>query len=381
MKFLYIIGLILFNIAAMQAATITGVVINATQDSSIVPAVTVYVQKMSAQSQTPINVTETKTNNRGRFNFSIADADSAFIYFAAVDFQGVRYVSDGVHPNQSNANLALVVYDSTHSTAGVEAFMHHIIVDDFGDIIQFRETRVLSNPTKKTITEAFTEEHLGPALFQFHLPAGAINATPLSGQTEGDLIQHHHYMVDRGIFLPGDRTVSFGYELPMQKKSLDVVVNATHPAKTFDLFVGSENITIDSPQLTDKGMFDIRGTQYHRYGVANVSAGANIQFRIRRIGSAAHEQSSGLVIILSTTLLILGLVISFTRKDKSTVNRKPVTATDLDTQKNKLIHDITALDLAADSDKNRNRRRELFKNLQNIELEIINSTHKSRTKK
>ncbi len=376
MKILNISVLLFVLSFSMYAATINGRVVNATHDSSGVASIQVHLQKMTQQQQIPAEVTATETNNRGQFRLSLDENDAAATFFAAVDFQGVRYFSDGFELTNAPGDLAVVVYDSTHSAAGVEAFMHHIIIDDFGDVLQFRETRVLSNPGNKAITEAVLEEHIGPALFQFHLPAGAVNFTPLSARSNEELIQHGHYAIDRGIFLPGNKTVSFGYELPMGGNTLPLVINVTHEARTFDLFLGSDNIRIDSPQLTDNGKFDIRGKSYHRYGVANVAAGTDIQFTVRRIGKAAHEQSPTLAITLTAALLFIGLAIGYTRKEKSTSGTAKI---DLQARKKTLVSQIAQLDASKQDLKTKEQRRSLMIELQNIELQL--SGKKPRAKK
>lgn len=355
-----------------QAATIVnGRVLNATHDSTGVAAITVHFQKMTSQQQMPVELTTSVTNNRGAFRVEVSDIDAAATYFAAVDFQGVRYFSDGVQLGTGSPDFSVVVYDSSHSAAGVDAFMHHIIIDDFGDVLQMRETRVLSNPGNRAITEAVVEEHIGPALFQFRLPAGALNFTPLSSHSEGELIQHGQFAIDRGIFLPGNKTISFGYELPMQNKSLPVSINVTHAAKTFDIFVSSDNIKIDSPQLTDNGPFEIRGTKYHRYGATNVSAGADIQFNVRRIGRADHEQSPTVAIALTAALLVIGLAVGFSQKDKKASTSK---TSDLPARRKELISQIAQLDASSNGDtKSKEQRQTMMIELQNIELQLAGS--------
>jgi hypothetical protein len=377
MKFLNTFFVILILAFSSRAATtLSGRIINATHDSSGVAAVTVNLQKMTAQQQMPVQITTTQSNRSGGFSFDITDIDVSATYFAAIDFQGVRYFSDGTQPGSAAPDLSVIVYDSTHSANGVEAFMHHIIIDDFGDLLQFRETRVLSNPNNKSITEAVIEEHIGPALFQFNLPAGALNFTPLSSRTNEELIQHGRFVIDRGIFLPGNKTISFGYELPMRNKSLPVTINATHAAKTFDLFISSDNIEINSPLLTDNGPFEIRGTKYHRYGVANVDAGTDIQFTVRRVGRADHEQSPTVAIALTAGLLLIGLAVGYMQKDKSAATTDK---SDLPARKKELIAQIAQLDAKGDNS-DKEQRQALMIELQNIELQLTGSK-KSRAKK
>ncbi|MBN1480949.1 hypothetical protein EH223_00580 [candidate division KSB1 bacterium] len=328
MKFTHILILLSAIAHSAEAAfTISGRVINATHDSSAVSSATVHLQSLTTADQMPFEVAETQTNRGGEFSFQISESDEATTFFAAIDFQGVRYFSNGIQQTErSIENLSLVVYDSTHSSAQVEAFMHHIIIDDFGETVQLRETRLLNNPGTKTITETFVDEHIGQALFKFHLPPGVVNFQPLSTRSNGEIVQHGHYAIDRGILLPGTKTISFGYELPIPQQHLALTFNAAHRTRTFDIFSSSESIIIESPQLTDYGPIDIQGKTFHRYGLPNVAAGSSISLSVRRVSKAAHEQSSTLAIILTAALLTVAVAVSLVRKE----HRKPSqTAPDL----------------------------------------------------
>ncbi len=378
----YSILLIFLSISLMAQSTISGRVVNGTHDSTAVSQAMILFQKMTPDAQMPEDVTETVTNRNGRFQVTVDSPELQATYFAATDFDGVRYFSDGINLPAEATDMTVVVYDSTHSTAGVDAFMHHIIIDDLGNALQFRETRVLNNPGDKTITSAFVEEHIGEALFSFHLPAGAMNFAPLSAQVGNELITHGHYVIDRGIFLPGNKTVSFAYEIPMQGKSVNLSLRTTHPTRTFDLFVSSDNIEISSPQLTDHGAFTIRGTEYDRYGVTEVPAGTNIPVTIRRVGASPTEQSPVLTITLTALLLILGLSYSFSRRKSSASQASDTNPQQLQEMKKDLVKRIAKMDIAANGDsKTSSERQALLQELQNIELRRARAEKKPRKKK
>ncbi|MBN1465761.1 hypothetical protein JXA02_08380 [candidate division KSB1 bacterium] len=311
-----IITLFFFACNAARAAMVTGVLINATRDSSAIPSATVRLQQMDGSSHIPVAVAETVTNGRGEFRFNIADVDSSATYFAAVDHQGVRYFSQAL--DLASGSASLFVYDSTHSAADVQALMHHVIITDLGDGVQCREIRVLSNPTNKTIVDVFRDA-ASTALFRFHLPADAINFTPLS---DPELVRQDHFVIDRGVFLPGTKTVSFSYEMAMPQKILDIGIHATHAARTFDLFIQGQNLAIASQQLIDRGTFDIRGTAHRRHGAADIDAGATIHFQIRRVGGSGNPSPLPAIIVTSV-ILLFSLAVNLLRKRENATPAKP----------------------------------------------------------
>jgi len=319
MKLKYMLMLLLTSACLVQGATvISGQVINATRDSSVVPAARLSLQKRTSGAAEPLKISETTTSRSGVFRFSLDAVDVASSYFVTSDFSGVRYVSADFMPAAGQTtDVTLAVYDSTHSATGIDAFMQQIVIDDNGSTLQFRETHVLNNPGDKTILQAVSDDKVGPALARFHLPPGAKNFAPLSAHSAQELIKQGDYVYDFGAFQPGQKTISFAYEAPMAQRQRTFSIDVPHPARSFDLFVGGKNLSISSSRLEDYGPFTIHGSQYHRFGAANVAAGDRIQFTVKRRGVYAPRQTPTLALSLTAILLLAGLLYSWNRSPKS----------------------------------------------------------------
>ena len=389
-KFLTITIFILYAVsqhAALAAYRIQGRIINASRDSAAVAAIQVHLQKIKSNDTVPTELLQTQSLSSGKYRFTVQNIDSASTWFAAVDYQGVRYYSNGINwkDNRHTQHQDIVVYDSTHSSADVSEFMHHIFIDNLGRTIRFRESRVLNNPGKKAITNAIHNQHIGNATLQFELPQTAINFVPTSSRAAGEIIRHGQFVFDKTIMLPGNKQVSYSYEIPWRGETMPVSFTVEHPSRTFNLFISDPNITLVSSRLTDNGPFSIRGITYHRYGLNNMAKGSKISFMLRRAGGE-HKQSATMAITLTIFLLVLALVIGYTRKTREISSNEKIDRPKLAQRRKELVLEIARLDLDAgqiDSQEMKEKRQSLMDELIDIEMKLKKSggKPKSRSKK
>jgi len=309
---------IIFILTATQLGfaqyTLTGQVLNGSQDSTAVADMPVLLAKMSPQDNTPVILDTTQSAANGNYRFQFGDKNENATYFTAADFAGVRYYSGLAEFTNSNAQVQLVVHDTTHSTANISTFMHHIIVDDMGESVHFRETHVLNNPGNATITNVFEHPDAGPATFEFTLPSCAENVEPVSPQVPGELVAGSGSVIDKGVMPPGNRQVTFTYECRWEKNRINVTTTILRPTRSFDVFVANPHVKVFSEQFQDLGNFNIRGHNYHRYGVRTPDTGMAVRFELRR--SSEHLQSPLPAIGLTAGLLALGLAASFVQRKK-----------------------------------------------------------------
>ncbi len=319
MRILFIILVFLFTInhCGFAQYVVTGQVINASRDSTAVSDMPVLLAKMTPQANQPVILDTTKSAVNGHYRFQFENKDENATYFTAGDYTGVRYYSNSAEFANGNAQTVLVVHDITHSADKVTTFMHHIIVDDMGESVHFRETHVLNNPGNATITHVFEHPDAGAALFEFPLPACARHAEPVAPQAPGELVAESGNVIDRGIMPPGNRQVTYTYECPWQKNSVRISATIRRPTRSFDVFIANPHVTVFSEQLKDLGDFQIRGHNYHRYGIRTPDPGLAVPFELRRSGK--HLQSPYPAILLTAGLLALGLVASYIQRKNNRV--------------------------------------------------------------
>jgi hypothetical protein len=372
----------LFPEKSVGQAIFHGVVINASQDSVAIARLTVYLLQMQSE-EGPATEAQTTTSAQGRFQFVIAKADTAATYLAAADYQAVRYYSDGVKfsGSPSSQNASIVVYDTTHTADAIRTMMHHLIIEDAGETIVLRETRILNNSGNKTIMSVMGDSLTGESTFRFSLPFTARNVAPVSSGMGDDLVSLGHFVYDKGVVPPGNRQVSYSYEIPWQRDAATVSIDISQPTRTFDVFISNPQLNFASEQLQDEGPFVIRGVSYRRYGTQNLSAGSQIRFVVSR---SSQAKETPMPAILVTAVILLGGLLFALSKTKSGLTEPTNDRAGLIARKNELIQAIAKIDLRSDSRSQaelQRRRKELFEELQSIELKLLEMKPNPKSKK
>jgi len=363
----------LFASAAESSSIFNGRIVNGSRENEPVSHAHTVLQRISSNMQIPQELDSQISDAQGSIRFITAEVDTNFTYFITTEHQGIQYYSNGDTPNPlSPTQLNLVIYDTTHSTADLQILMHHVIIEDEGNSLSFRETRVMNNKGNRSITPTDSDNKLQNAWNRYPIPSTAESFSPLSGHAPDELVRRGNDVYNRGVFPPGNKTISFSYKIPFNENSLALELSASTIANSFDLFVGSSTIRIESLQLSDYGAFTIRGKSYNRYGTTDLT---NPQIFIRIIRMGENKSPRPMTTILFTALLltlgiILATLIKMPAKDKDKV--------DLSTLKNDLIREIAEINSRDHSAAKGVRRQELMQKLIDIELLIRQNEKKHR---
>ncbi|HOZ22472.1 MAG TPA: hypothetical protein PLO28_11855 [bacterium] len=307
--------LVLLTIAALPAwsrnATFSGRLLDGSRDSTGVAGEAVALQLLRDDGHPPREVAAQHTGTDGAFSFSIASPDTGAAYLAMVEHQGVRYYSDQASfAAENQARHDIVRFDSSRSNREIAILMHHLFVQDMGEALALRETRVLHNPTAKTILNAVADGHEAGAILLIKLPPWAQNITPIAGRFGTDLHLHGNTLYDAGVFEPGNRQLSFTYELPWQRDRATLVIEVEQPTRSLDLFIGQEGLRLEGEGLTSHGPFTIRGTVYQRYGIENIAPGSRVQLQVVRQPQGGTSLPPWATLAATGVLLLAGITLA-----------------------------------------------------------------------
>ncbi|MBN2356173.1 hypothetical protein JXO59_08670 [candidate division KSB1 bacterium] len=369
--------------ARAQTRSLSGRILNASHDSTGISGREITLHLFKRGFNQPADIATALSGTRGRFEFRIADLDTSAHYLISAEHEGVRYYSDLVHFGTStSARLDISVFDSTRSNQQVLVLMHHLFVQNAGKSLALRESRILSNSSGKTIISAMADGHETEAILRFVLPSNAQNITPISGHLETELKVHGNIIYDVGVFEPGNRQISYVYEIPYQYDTATLEIDFTHPTRSFDIFLADASITLQEDRLIDHGPFTIRGTNYHRYGLQEVEPGQRIRIRFSRQSDSAAYSSPDFLLIATTTLLLAGLIAGAARRFKA----KPLLTVEMRDQllhsRKSLIEEIARLDLESAAEiESLQKRQDLFEKLQRIERTLQQGKSGAKTTK
>jgi len=309
--------------ASAREVLFSGRLLDGSRDSTGVANSAVALQLLRDDGHPPREVDTQRTGAGGAFSFRIAAPDTGAAYLAMVEHQGVRYYSDQASfAGSEMARHDIVRFDSTRSSREIIVLMHHLFVQDLGEVLALRETRVLHNPTARTIIDAVADGHETGAILRIGLPPWAQNITPIAGRFGKDLHLHGTDLYDAGVFEPGNRQISFTYELPWQRDRANLVIEVEQPTRSLDLFIGQEGLRLEGEGLTSHGPFTIRGTVYQRYGIENVRPGARVQLQVARQPQDRNALSPWVTLAATASLLLLGVALAQLKNAKKETARK-----------------------------------------------------------
>jgi len=377
---------LIFQFEPIQAqALFEGKIINASRDSIGIADFPIRLLSRKTHAENPAAVGQTQSSSKGAFQFRIEQTDTTAFYYAVADFQGVTYYSEGARFLSHTGRLArtIVVYDSTHSTAAVTIPMHHLFIEDAGEVISVRESRILNNSSTRAVVNAQEDSLLGAYTFSYSLPFAARNFAPSTTVMTDELELVGQRVLDKSVALPGNRQVSYTYEIPWQRDAAAVSLDISFLTRSLQVFIGNPQIKVASEQLQDLGPFVIRGTSYQRFGANELAPGTRVQFTLRRNGSHAQEPSA-LILPLTAIILLGGLLFALAQKPQSAPTQKPKDQAKLLARKKELIHAIAKIDAKLETQDNaqmKRQRQDLFHELQRIEITLREDTSVTKSKK
>ena len=296
------------GVLAFPNMKLQGRVVNGSHDSTAVAKIRVIMQSMTQEDQEPEELGETQTDANGHYTFPLSHPDTSASYFAAVDYMGVRYFSQGQNPMQQT----IVVFDTSSGLQNINVVMHHLIIEDVGNAIQVRETRIFNNDGEQAISNFRTHDGVGEYTLRYPLPAGAQEFTPISSPL---LVEKDGFIYDKNVMAPGTRQASFAYVIPYHGNKAPLDIKFDMPTRSFDVFLKSKNLAVVSDQLQDQGTFNIRDAEYYRYNAEDLQAGQDVAMQI--VQESSPDSSPYPAILITAVLLFGALAVAHVRESGS----------------------------------------------------------------
>ena len=132
-------------VGAIEAATVTGTVINATT-GQIVTEGEARLRAFDMDLNEMLSIMA-EVDENGRFQFDLEDVDPAWVYLASFGYDGISYSSEPAQLNPADplVDLSITVYDPTTDPSGIVIERIHIVVQFMDDQLYINELYVVSN--------------------------------------------------------------------------------------------------------------------------------------------------------------------------------------------------------------------------------------------
>lgn len=197
-----------------EAGSISGVVVNASQDGQVVAYAEVALRVM-VDGQFVV-AGETTTDGQGRFRFGDIPADPEYVYLAGANWQTVHYPGERLQlsGSQRDASIQLSVHDALQSPSPLVVRRHEITIEREGESLQVTEALLVDNPTQTTFVGQPKKDDGRAATLTLSVPSDFARTT-----FHEEFFGRRFALIDGQLvtdvpWTPGEREVKFTYVLP-----------------------------------------------------------------------------------------------------------------------------------------------------------------------
>jgi hypothetical protein len=297
-----------------ERGSVTGVIENGTPGGSLPD--NLEVNLVASDGQALVFSTETTADENGKFAFTDIEVVLGRIYLTYVDYQDVRYVSEGRHFSEgdSQLDLPLQIYETTEDDSGLRVSRMHVIFE-LADDSQIGVTQVwiIDGLEDRTVVEG---DDAG--VIDIRLPAGFSNlGIDDSISPEGRYLLSDTGFIDRLPVQPRKPVeLVFGFTLPYKPGS-DYSQTLMYPVDAVVIMLVSEEISVHADGLENLGRRDMAGISMRSYSMEALKSGDALTLRL---GSKAtmFQGENVLIGYISTAIVlaVLALVVFLRFGDK-----------------------------------------------------------------
>jgi mono/diheme cytochrome c family protein len=302
------------EIATSTTGSITGQVTNASGGE--IP--TDLVLNLHGFDDVQVVITDTTAiQPDGSFLFEEVEMPAGRAFLVVADYGGASYASEVAvaEAQKRDLDLPVTIYETTRDSSALAVDRLHLFFEFVDEsTIRVIQLYILSNTGDKTVVG----EAKGEPVIQFELPQNATNLDFQDGVLGVRYIETEKGFADTVPIRPGsgEYQILFGYNMPYQRR-LELSQPVPLPVEAVVILVPEGSMKIRSDTLSDNGVRDVQGTQYHLYSGASLNAGDDLQLTLT--GSPGGSRAtlplgpySSLVIGLAglgLALVVAGLVL------------------------------------------------------------------------
>ena len=301
-----------------QIRTVSGIVLNATENGGAVSGVTVTLHRVSDAGFDNLTAT---TDGGGAFAFTNVEYDPNLAYGVSVRYDDALYGTDLDLTNGSADDVRLTVYDGTSDDGIVSTGAASLLLADADPSDQTMaalEILYLVNRSDKTYVPGDGVMEL----LRFGLPPGATGLTMDTRLIGADFVQ-----VDRGFALmasvpPGEHEVMYSYRFPYESAEFTLEKTYRYGGESVRILAPEEVASISAPSLGEPTRTLIGERQYSVIEGGDLAREQRVSIRLGDLPTASAVQRVGggldgirfeyaapaALILLMIALLIYGAV-------------------------------------------------------------------------
>jgi hypothetical protein len=289
---------------------IAGQVVNKTAAGASPGGTNVVLVAFGRKEQAPLGQRSTQADADGRYSFTGLDRDPNVVYITLARFQGVNYPADQPFQlvDQANYQSDISVYDVTTADDAIQLDrLNLLMVGAEQGVVQFMEMGSLVNNGDRTFVTANPQDQALARAIKFALPNGALGVQMQSGFSDQDVQAGIGGVLMTSPVPPGRHEFALSFQLPYNGSSADVSMQMPYPTGTYNVYLPSTGLKLDSSGLAAGGPAQLGGQSYALYTATNLTKATMIGGQISGLGSNTATGPNQLALIsLGVVLFVLG---------------------------------------------------------------------------
>lgn len=264
----------------IEAATITGLVVNGSTSSEVSSA-EVLLRAFNTNFEQTLTLTTT-VGADGRYTFNLENVLPEWIYLASTEYNDLAFNSnpDQLNRTQPELNLPVIVYDSTSDPGVVSIAQIHMILNFVPGAVQVSELYSFNNSANAVFVGS--SANFSEGVLEISLPAGAenVNFQRAFGSLENfapatEIIQTETGWADTIPLRPGDGSSNLlvSYQLPYEN-GLRLAHPLAYPTSAATIIVPDSGVTVQGEGWVNQGGRTLPGGTFNSYANSDL-AGAN----------------------------------------------------------------------------------------------------------
>ena len=266
------------------AASVSGVLVNGTQDGAIPANATVLLHQFGVDSGS-VDTYETTTGADGAFRFSDVPPTPENGSAAVVAIYGGTRYSQVLSPSETSDPVSLTVYELTRDVGVVATTEQSIIIAGIDTATRRMAAVQLFTLENRSDTTLVPDLSAPPVIGQFSflrfsLPAEATNLDVSTDLVGGEVIPVGTGFAITAPVQPGRHQVSFTFTVPYASDTLAWRDNTLQGAESLRLLIPDEFGNIGVGGLTAQEPLTLGEITYRVWGTENLAPGAGVNLQL-----------------------------------------------------------------------------------------------------
>ncbi len=293
----------------VQDRIVQGKVVNKTLEDKNEAGLDIVLNLYDGKKSTEIK--RTVSGPDGSFIFKGQDMNQKGVYYSLVKYKGVDYTSIP-HRFKEDESAPVVmdlnVFEPTEKDDDISVKMHHVLLDNTGDLLGVKELMEVENYGNKVYVGSREVEPGKKETLHISLPEGAADVKFLQSSTGWSVVQVKDGFLNTLPIMPGMNQFQFSYTIDTKGEDFKFLKTLNIKTDKFWIIYPDGALQVSSDQLKFDGPMEQKDRKYYTLSGQDFPRGAQITVNFTKVSSTGSVKTW---IVVGFGVIILGMGIGF----------------------------------------------------------------------